>query len=89
MAEQSGGVSAEAISVDTKDGQAIVRVRVTNPYTNFEMEFAVESVADDPNKRLESARLQLRQFAGVLRSAVADKDSLRMAVKTRVRHGWQ
>ena len=88
MAEQSGGVSAEAISVDTKDGQAIVRVRVTNPYTNFEMEFAVESVAD-PNKRLESARLQLRQFAGVLRSAVADKDLLRMAVKTRVRHGWQ
>ena len=88
MAEQSGGVSAEAISVDTKDGQAIVRVRVTNPYTNFEMEFAVESVADS-NKRLESARLQLRQFAGVLRSAVADKDSLRMAVKTRVRHGWQ
>ena len=49
MAEQSGGVSAEAISVDTKDGQAIVRVRVTNPYTNFEMEFAVESVADPKN----------------------------------------
>jgi hypothetical protein len=81
MAEQSGAALVEAIKVETKDGKAIVRVRVTHPYTDFvEMEFAVESI-EDPQKLLESARLQLYKFAEALRNAVGDKDSLRMAIK--------
>jgi|RhiMetdeSRZDD1v2_1073273.scaffolds.fasta_scaffold1817761_2 hypothetical protein len=78
MAEQSGAVLAEAIGLETRDDKAIVRVRITNPYTNFvEMEFAVERV-EDTNKLLESVRLQLYEFAEALRNAVGDKYSLQI-----------